>query len=93
MRNGTDRLRVDRIGLRESAGRRHTDCGNEFASLHRWSSPSSCTAVLKRRPGRLNVTALSGASEEAGESLIGPNPPEKVTGQSTAALPRRFRRH
>ena len=35
MRNATYRLRVDRTGLRNSAGRRRADRGNKFASLHR----------------------------------------------------------
>jgi hypothetical protein len=35
MRKGTDRLRVDRTGLRDGAGRRRADRGNKFASLHR----------------------------------------------------------
>jgi hypothetical protein len=35
MRNSTDKLRVDRTGLRDSAGRRRADRGNKFASLHR----------------------------------------------------------
>ena len=34
MRNATDRLRVDRTGLRDSAGRRRADRGNKFASLY-----------------------------------------------------------
>jgi hypothetical protein len=35
MRNATGRLRVDRTGLRDGAGRRRADRGNKFASLHR----------------------------------------------------------
>jgi hypothetical protein len=48
MRNGTDTLRLDRIGLRDSARRHRADSGNKFASPHRWSSPSSCTAFMYR---------------------------------------------
>jgi hypothetical protein len=39
--------------------------------------PRSCTAVFKRRPGQLNVTAFCGA--EAGVSFIGPRLPSWST--------------